>query len=150
MRYAVVTTPLGLLTLASTAEGLSAVSFGAAIPPGGIVDEPANQAAIDQLSQYFQRSRTRFDLPLDFRGTPFQIAVWRALLEIPYGETRTYGEIAKSIATANGGSISVDEYVQHARSWITLNPHVVGSCCGTGPSHVLEMHDELIGGKKAP
>ena len=41
--------------------------------------------------------RTEFDFPLDFEGTPFQIAVWRELLQIPYGQTRTYGEIAKKL-----------------------------------------------------
>lgn len=56
----------------------------------------------------------------------------------------------KTGAYANDGSISVDEYVQHARSWIALNAQVVGSCCGTGPAHVREMHWKLIAGKKAP
>jgi S-methylmethionine-dependent homocysteine/selenocysteine methylase len=51
---------------------------------------------------------------------------------------------------ANDGSLSVDEYVQHARSWIARGAQVIGSCCGTGPSHILEMHREFVEGKKAP
>jgi len=98
MRYAVIPTPVGPLTLASTEAGLSTVSFGATVPPGGVVDEQINHTAINQLSEYFQGTRTRFDLPLDLKGTAFQVAVWRALLEIPYGQTRSYGEIAKAIA----------------------------------------------------
>lgn len=98
MRYAVIPTPVGPLTLASTEEGLSAVSFGATVPPDGVVDEQINHTAINQLSEYFEGTRTRFDLPLNLRGTAFQVAVWRALLEIPYGQTRSYGEIAKAIA----------------------------------------------------
>lgn len=48
-----------------------------------------------QLNEYFQNKRTAFDIPLDFRGTEFQIRVWEALLKIPYGVTKTYGELAK-------------------------------------------------------
>ena len=90
-------TPIGKLTLVTTGKGLSAVSFGARIPPNGIVDEPANRVYVDQLSEYFAGKRKKFDLPLDLNGTDFQLSVWRALLKIPYGETRTYGEIAKSL-----------------------------------------------------
>jgi len=90
-------TPIGKLTLVTTGKGLSAVSFGARIPPDGIVDELANRVYVDQLSEYFAGKRKKFDLPLDLNGTDFQLSVWRALLKIPYGETRTYGEIAKSL-----------------------------------------------------
>jgi methylated-DNA-[protein]-cysteine S-methyltransferase len=90
-------TPIGKLTLVTTGKGLSAVSFGARIPPNGIVDEHANRVYVDQLSEYFAGKRKKFDLPLDLNGTNFQLSVWRALLKIPYGETRTYGEIAKSL-----------------------------------------------------
>ena len=90
-------TPIGKLTLITTGKGLSAVSFGARIPPNGILDEQANRVYIDQLSEYFAGKRKDFELPLDLNGTPFQLSVWRALLNIPYGETRTYGEIARSL-----------------------------------------------------
>jgi methylated-DNA-[protein]-cysteine S-methyltransferase len=58
--------------------------------------EPFSQA-IEQLDQYFAGERTEFDLELDMRGTQFQNDVWNALLTIPYGETRSYGEIARQI-----------------------------------------------------
>jgi len=59
-------------------------------------DEPfANAKA--QLDEYFAGERSAFDLELDLRGSAFQRAVWDALLEIPYGETRSYGEIARRI-----------------------------------------------------
>jgi methylated-DNA-[protein]-cysteine S-methyltransferase len=90
-------TPIGKLTLVTTEKGLSAVSFGARIPPNGILDEQSNRVYIDQLSEYFAGKRKSFDVPLDLNGTPFQLSVWRALLNIPYGETRTYGEIAQSL-----------------------------------------------------
>ncbi len=50
-----------------------------------------------QLGEYFQGTRTAFDLPLDLRGTPFQLKVWQALRQIPYGETRSYGEVARAV-----------------------------------------------------
>lgn len=50
-----------------------------------------------ELDEYFSGRRRRFAVPLDLRGTGFQLAVWNALREIPFGETRSYGEIARSI-----------------------------------------------------
>ncbi|SFW82069.1 methylated-DNA--[protein]-cysteine S-methyltransferase [Amycolatopsis australiensis] len=53
------------------------------------------EAAEAQLAEYFAGRRREFDLPLAFRGTPFQRSVWAALLDIPYGETASYGELAR-------------------------------------------------------
>ena len=74
-------------------------------------DHPVVRAALDQLEAYFAGRLREFDLPLRLNGTEFQRRVWRALLEIPYGETRSYGEQARAIGrpaavravgTANG------------------------------------------------
>jgi methylated-DNA-[protein]-cysteine S-methyltransferase len=97
MRYAVANTPLGPLTVASTAKGLAAVRFGAWKPEGGVFDESANREFVRQLEQYFAGERKAFDFQLDVAGTDFQMAVWRELQKIPYGETRSYGEIAARI-----------------------------------------------------
>ena len=97
MRYAVIETPLGELTLASTARGLASIYFGKAVPQGGVVDVESNRVYITQIEEYFHGRRTTFDFPLDLSGTDFQVAVWRELLQIPYGQTRTYGEIAKKL-----------------------------------------------------
>ncbi len=59
-------------------------------------DEPFSELAA-QLEEYFAGRRQRFDVPIRPEGTEFQMAVWSALLDIPYGETATYGEIAASI-----------------------------------------------------
>jgi O-6-methylguanine DNA methyltransferase len=56
-----------------------------------------NRAAIAQVLEYLEGKRRAFELRLDLRGTPFQRAVWEALLAIPYGETRTYGDVARAI-----------------------------------------------------
>lgn len=52
---------------------------------------------LQELSEYFAGQRREFSFPLDLRGTGFQLACWRALLEIPYGETRSYRDIAQAI-----------------------------------------------------
>ncbi len=59
--------------------------------------DPVHRAAHAQLRAYARGELKEFSLPLDPQGTPFQRAVWAALLKIPYGETRTYGEIATAI-----------------------------------------------------
>jgi methylated-DNA-[protein]-cysteine S-methyltransferase len=60
-------------------------------------DQDAYAGALSQLTEYFAGEREEFDLPLDPQGTEFQLAVWRALTEIPYGETRSYGQIAEAV-----------------------------------------------------
>jgi methylated-DNA-[protein]-cysteine S-methyltransferase len=62
-------------------------------------DDAAFPAAVEQLAAYFVGERTEFDLELDLAGTAFQRRVWTALSTIPYGETRTYGEIAEQIGS---------------------------------------------------
>lgn len=58
---------------------------------------PLLQEAQKQLNEYFAGTRKKFELPIHLQGTKFQQKVWKALLQIPYGETRSYGEIAASI-----------------------------------------------------
>ncbi len=60
-------------------------------------DAPLLAETARQLCDYFARRRTTFDLPLGLRGTPFQVAVWRALLAIPAGETRSYSDVARAV-----------------------------------------------------
>jgi methylated-DNA-[protein]-cysteine S-methyltransferase len=60
-------------------------------------DDPLLASARDQLAEYFDGRRSTFDLPLAPRGTPFQQAVWRALLAVPFGATSTYGAIAGAV-----------------------------------------------------
>jgi O-6-methylguanine DNA methyltransferase len=55
-----------------------------------------------QLEEYFAGERREFTFPLDLRGTPFQVRCWRALLDIPYGETRTYADLARAVGCPQG------------------------------------------------
>jgi methylated-DNA-[protein]-cysteine S-methyltransferase len=65
-----------------------------------VPDDRAFPHAVDQLQAYFAGERIDFDLELDMAGSQFQQRVWNALLTIPYGETRSYGEIAEQIGAA--------------------------------------------------
>lgn len=101
-RYTLLPTPIGPLVLAGVAERLACIGFptgkGAVTPPPQWKrDDAAFGRARAQLGAYFAGRLTRFDLELAPRGTPFQLAVWQALMEIPPGETITYGELARRI-----------------------------------------------------
>ena len=63
---------------------------------------PVLRCAAQELREYFAGERTTFSFPMDGSGTPFQKSVWQALLEIPFGETRTYGEIAAAVNNPKG------------------------------------------------
>jgi methylated-DNA-[protein]-cysteine S-methyltransferase len=65
--------------------------------PTAPASDPAHRAAHKELRAYARGQLTRFSVPLDPRGTVFQTAVWRTLMNIPYGTTRTYGDIAAAI-----------------------------------------------------
>ena len=99
MRYfCVMESPVGALTLTEEDEQLIGVCFGGTpVPDAAEAETPLLMQAKQQLNEYFSGERTAFDLPLAPKGTPFQQAVWQALRMIPYGETRTYGEIAAQI-----------------------------------------------------
>lgn len=100
--------PVGLLTLVAGDSGLAAVLWENDNPkrvPLIIKDEnsdhPVLRETARQLTEYFAGARTAFDLPLDFQGTDFQKQVWAQLLAIPFGQTRSYGEIARALGNPN-------------------------------------------------
>jgi O-6-methylguanine DNA methyltransferase len=95
--------PVGPLFLAASTKGLVRLEFEARVQelnPDTIQlreSKPALAPYLRELNDYFAGERREFSLPLDLRGTEFQLACWRALLEIPYGETRSYRDIAQAI-----------------------------------------------------
>jgi len=98
----VVTSPVGKLRLAASRTGLLSIDVGrsATSHPTTAKDASAQRvlaATRKQLTEYFSGKRTSFTVPLDLRGTEFQIESWRALGRIPYGTTISYGEQAQSI-----------------------------------------------------
>jgi len=119
-----VTSPVGPLFLAASDLGLVALEFDARLPGQQTVrpnprdlraeNRPesrnavrfeksagAMRAYVQQLEEYFAGERREFSFALDLRGTDFQLACWRALLAIPYGETRTYADIARAVGKPN-------------------------------------------------
>jgi methylated-DNA-[protein]-cysteine S-methyltransferase len=100
--HTVVASPLGDLTLVADDGVLAGVYFDQHTRRPdplrfGTRDDSVFTAATAQLAQYFAGTRTRFELPLAPRGTPFQRQVWQLLREIPYGETRSYGALARQL-----------------------------------------------------
>jgi methylated-DNA-[protein]-cysteine S-methyltransferase len=99
--------PIGRLLLAGTAQALARVQFQAGPRPLRPPREWSHDVApfapvLGQLKEYFAGTRRAFQLPLAPQGSTFQRAVWRALLAIPYGETVSYGELARRLGLANG------------------------------------------------
>ncbi|HNM09879.1 MAG TPA: methylated-DNA--[protein]-cysteine S-methyltransferase [Mycobacterium sp.] len=104
MRYRTIDSPVGLLTLAgvgSTLMHLRMVDQTHEPDRSGWepADDDAFPEAVEQLSAYFAGELTEFDLDLRLAGTEFQRRVWAALRTIPYGETRSYGQIAEQIGS---------------------------------------------------
>jgi methylated-DNA-[protein]-cysteine S-methyltransferase len=95
--YTQMDSPIGELLLFGDGQALQGLYMGGRPDPSWQRDDTAYATARTQLVEYFAGSRTEFDLELDMRGTDFQKKVWDALLTIPYGETRSYGEIARQI-----------------------------------------------------
>lgn len=92
---ATVESPLGLLVIRTNGRAVVSIGFDARVPPAP-PDTIATRAR-DQLAEWLAGERKTFDFPLDPGGTPFQAAVWRHLLSIPFGETRSYADIAVAI-----------------------------------------------------
>ena len=104
--YSFVSSPVGRLTLVATDDGLAAILW-EHDRPGRVrlllaAEEPTHPVLIEttgQIDEYFDGRRHVFTVPLDVTGTPFQRKVWEALLTIPFGETRTYAQIARQIGS---------------------------------------------------
>jgi methylated-DNA-[protein]-cysteine S-methyltransferase len=127
--------PVGPLTLVAGPDGLTNLSF-----PGRtrLPDESAKRPmlnVVEQLAAYFAGELQSFDLALDLHGTPFQKAVWQQLLEIPYGTTTSYGELAARI----------DESLYGADIELYQRPRVVGATNGRNPIAIIVPCHRVIG-----
>jgi methylated-DNA-[protein]-cysteine S-methyltransferase len=102
--YKQVDSPVGRLKLVASDKGLAAILWENDDPKrvrlGPPTEDPHNRVLVEtarQLDGYFAGELKAFTVPLDFQGTGFQKKVWEALLAVPFGETRSYGEIARQI-----------------------------------------------------
>jgi methylated-DNA-[protein]-cysteine S-methyltransferase len=129
MNYQLLDSPIGQLRLVSDKETLVAIEFPgrhrlAATLAG---NDPVLLEAAGQLHQYFAGERRRFNLPLAPAGTAFQRSVWTALGAIPYGEVRSYGDIARAIGRASAA-------------------RAVGAANGRNPLPIVVPCHRVIGG----
>jgi methylated-DNA-[protein]-cysteine S-methyltransferase len=113
-----VDSPIGKLKLVASEKGLAGILWEKDNPRRvrfeDVIEDPDQPILLEtekQLREYFAGNRKEFAVPLDMRGTPFQKRVWEALLAIPFGETRTYGQLAhqlgnpkatRAVGAANG------------------------------------------------
>jgi methylated-DNA-[protein]-cysteine S-methyltransferase len=125
--------PVGELKLVASDKGLAAILWENDDPRRvrlAPVSENENHPVLleseRQLNDYFSGKRKSFLLPLDFKGTEFQKKVWAALLTIPFGETRSYGQIAKQIESPKA-------------------VHAVGAANGKNPISIIARCHRLIG-----
>lgn len=123
MAFISVNTPVGPLTVFSDDDHIVAVDWGwppdSDLPPGPLLEQ-----ARDQIEAYFEGRLTRFDLPLAPHGTDFQRKVWAAIAAIPFGQVRTYGDLARELDTA---------------------PRALGGACGRNPIPILIPCHRVLG-----
>lgn len=117
--------PLGDLTLTEEDGAIVSVDWGRG-PPQFQRETPLLSKAARQLDDYFDGRLTRFDLPLRPSGTPFAASVWKLMQDIPYGETRTYGDLAKVL---------------------DCSAQAVGSACGANPIPIIIPCHRVTGAK---
>ena len=107
LAYKTIDSPVGKLKLVASDKGLVAVLWENDKPNrvrlGAMMEDQRHLILLDterQLEQYFAGERKTFSVALDMRGTSFQKNVWEALLAIPFGETRSYGQLAKQLGNS--------------------------------------------------
>ncbi|MGB4952364.1 MAG: methylated-DNA--[protein]-cysteine S-methyltransferase [Rhizobiaceae bacterium] len=132
IRFALIDTPVGPLLVAGSQQGLMRVSYtfdGKSPEPeaGWVEDDGVLDPVRKQVGEWFTGTRTQFDLALCYSGNVFQRSVWQAILEIPFGETATYGEIARRIGEGPAAS------------------RAVGSACGDNPLPLVIPCHRVVG-----
>lgn len=133
-----INSPVGLLRISCSEKEITEIAnIGDAQPleiaePGKISNPLLNRAAV-QLQEYFEEKREAFDLPLKFGGTDFQNRVWRELTQIPYGKSKTYGEIASLVNSKDA--------VRAVGMACKMNPLLIVVPC----HRVIGAHNKLTG-----
>ncbi len=138
MHYCTYQSPIGSILLATNGQSVCGLWFAdsahcpaeaLSAPDEG--DLPLCKAAKDALSRYFAGEATECPITLDPRGTPFQLAVWKILAAIPYGQTVTYGDIARQMAAITGKS--------------NMSAQAIGGAVGRNPISILIPCHRVIG-----
>ena len=137
--------PLGPILLEEEGGAVTGLRFcGQEVPAQGPVSPVLAQAAA-QLAEYFAGQRQSFTLPLAPRGTPFQQEVWRALCAIPYGQTRSYGQLAAALGRPSAAR-AVGGACRRNPIWLMIPCHRVVGADGslTGYAGGLERKKALL------
>ncbi len=135
--------PIGFLKISEENGSLTGLSLQKEQDPSASLSQNIRHSdllyeAFQQLNEYFAGKRTHFDLPLHYNGTAFQKQVWNALQEIPYGETRSYEDIAvrignpkavRAVGQANGKNPVM--IIIPCHRVIHKNGDITGFACGT-------------------
>jgi methylated-DNA-[protein]-cysteine S-methyltransferase len=136
VRWTIYESPIGELSLVAGPDGLADLNFPGRLRLPGEGAKGAIPVVEEQLAAYFAGELREFDLPLDARGgTPLEREVWRRLLEIPYGETISYGELA--------GRIDPDLFEAEVEPW--RRARVVGAANGRNPISIVVPCHRVIG-----
>jgi methylated-DNA-[protein]-cysteine S-methyltransferase len=150
--YKEIESPVGELKLVASANALVAVLWELERPNrvklGGLKLDPSHPILLEterQLSEYFAGKRTQFDLPLEPCGTEFQMKVWRALRDIPFGQTRSYLDLAKIVGSSKASRAIGASTGKNPLSIIVPCHRVVGSNGSlTGFAGGLERKAKLL------
>ncbi len=129
MSHALIDTPLGPVGLTWESGTLTGVDLEPGAGPAsaqGLTQDLPPAAIARQLADYFADGRRGFDLPIALGGTPFQRRVWSAMQSIPAGQTRTYGDLARELASA---------------------PRAVGQACRANPCPIVVPCHRVVGAK---
>ena len=142
VRYAAYPSPFGKISIGWEDDAVVSLRLG---EPESHSPSPVSELAAAQLQEYFAGTRKNFTFPIQLKGTPFQISVWQELSRIPYGETRTYGDIAQAIGNKKAAR-AVGMACNRNPIWIIIPCHrVLGSNRKlTGYAGGLTMKDALL------
>ena len=145
LHYFTYESSIGPLTLVASDSGLVELAFGRK-KRANCVEDPKRLAKYrKQLDEYFAGKREEFTLPLDIRGTDFQKRCWQQLLKIPYGQTRSYRQIAEAVGNRNAVRAVGLANGQNPIAIIVPCHRVIasdGTLCGYGGG--LNLKEELL------
>lgn len=123
---AIITSPLGAIGILLTDDKITRINLLAEDLPVKLPRSDAGKKAVEEIKSYFSNATQRFSFPYEIAGTPFQKSVWKLISEIPPGETRSYGELAKQLQTG---------------------PRAIGQACRTNKLHLVIPCHRVVASK---
>jgi len=135
MSWTICEGPVGPLSVVAAPAGIRGVWFEGQAPPLNAAERRAMPAVEAQLAEYFAGERRAFELDLDLRGEPLQLAVWQQLRGIPFGETTSYGELTRRV--------EADLFPAELEPYKRVR--LVGSTIGRTPTPIIVPCHRVIG-----